>query len=144
MQTFLPYADFQKSAKVLDYRRLNKQGVEAYQILRSLLGESTGWTNHPAVKMWRGYEDALLEYALIMRNEWIGRNYRDSLLTKLMELMIKYNLNISSPKYPKFLGNEEFHRSHRSNLTRKLPAHYSQFWDEPDNLPYIWEIHEQI
>lgn len=33
MQTFLPYANFEASAKVLDYKRLGKQRVEAKQIL---------------------------------------------------------------------------------------------------------------
>ena len=58
MQTFLPYTDFIKSAKCLDYKRLGKQRVEAKQILNILLGETTkaGWTNHPAVLMWSGYE----------------------------------------------------------------------------------------
>jgi hypothetical protein len=36
MQTFLPYPDFKKSIKALDYRRLGKQRVEAYQIIRTL------------------------------------------------------------------------------------------------------------
>jgi len=29
MQTFLPYADFKLSTRVLDYKRLGKQRVEA-------------------------------------------------------------------------------------------------------------------
>ena len=32
MQTFMPYASFTQTAKVLDYRRLNKQKLEAFQI----------------------------------------------------------------------------------------------------------------
>jgi hypothetical protein len=64
MQTFLPYPDLKKSFEVLDYRRLGKQRVEAMQILNILLSDkkSGGWVNHPAVKMWRGYEDALCVY----------------------------------------------------------------------------------
>ena len=56
MQTFLPYADFNKSAEVLDNRRLNKQILEGYQILKVLGNPDprAGWRNHPAVKMWRG------------------------------------------------------------------------------------------
>lgn len=66
MQTFLPYADFKQSAEVLDKQRLGKQRVEAYQILRALLGITNGWIHHPATKMWRGYERALAEYAMAM------------------------------------------------------------------------------
>ena len=45
MQTFLPYKSFNKSFKVLDYRRLGKQRVEAMQILNVLLGrrKTKGW-----------------------------------------------------------------------------------------------------
>ncbi len=53
MQTFLPYPDFKRSAKVLDYRRLGKQRVEALQILKALQVENYGWRNHPIVKMWK-------------------------------------------------------------------------------------------
>ena len=60
MQTFLPYADFEKTAKCLDYRRRGKQRVEATQIIQTLSGVTTGWHNHPATKMWRGHELALV------------------------------------------------------------------------------------
>ena len=59
VNTFLPYPDFVKSAKILDYKRLGKQRVEAWQILRALRGETKGWRNHPATNLWRGHEKAL-------------------------------------------------------------------------------------
>ena len=57
MQTFLPYNDFKKTAACLDNRRLGKQRVEAYQILRIISGKRTsgGWLRHPAVLMWKGF-----------------------------------------------------------------------------------------
>jgi hypothetical protein len=54
MQTFLPVANFKESAKILDYRRLGKQRVEARQILNALQGKSKGWANHPATKCGEG------------------------------------------------------------------------------------------
>jgi hypothetical protein len=54
MQTFLPDRDFAVCAATLDNRRLGKQRLEAYQILRTLRGLSPGWSHHPAVAMWRG------------------------------------------------------------------------------------------
>jgi len=40
---------------------------------------------------------------------------------------------------PPWIGQENFHASHRSNLLRKKPDHYGQFgWDEPRDLPYVW------
>jgi hypothetical protein len=73
MQTFLPYPDFEATARVLDWRRLGKQRVECMQILNALHGTSKGWVNHPAVRMWRGYEDALETYQSFMIEEWVRR-----------------------------------------------------------------------
>jgi predicted TPR repeat methyltransferase len=41
---------------------------------------------------------------------------------------------------PTWLGDEELHRSHRSNLLRKFPDHYASLFenDLPDDLPYVW------
>ncbi len=62
MQTFLPYPDFEASARVLDDRRLGKQRVEALQVLRALTRAQYGWKHHPAVRMWAGHEEALAAY----------------------------------------------------------------------------------
>ncbi|HEY9473227.1 MAG TPA: MSMEG_6728 family protein, partial [Mycobacteriales bacterium] len=64
MQTFLPYPGFTDCAGVLDQRRLGKQRVEALQVLRGLTVPDYGWRHHPAVKMWAGYEEALVRYGL--------------------------------------------------------------------------------
>lgn len=139
MQTFLPYADFSESVKCLDYRRLGKQRVEAMQILNALKDPNYGWQNHPAVKMWRGYEGALKAYMNICIKEWLRRGYKNN-----MELARVPK----SVKYPPWFGNEKFHASHRSNLLRKDPEWYGQFgWLESPDLPYVWgadEINQEI
>lgn len=33
-------------------------------MLRPLVGPGYGWRHHPAVKMWRGWEEALVRYGL--------------------------------------------------------------------------------
>ena len=68
MQTFLPYPNLSKSLKTLDRQRLGKQRVEAFQILNILLERTDrkGWKNHPAVKMWSGYENALKLYLILI------------------------------------------------------------------------------
>lgn len=137
MQTFLPYPDFQRSAQVLDRQRLGKQRVEAWQILKALLGISKGWVNHSACKMWRGHEVALMEYAFAMCDEWrFARGYKDTMTDRISEMVTSYDLTQCDD--PPWLGDEAFHLSHRSNLTRKLPGHYSRFWDVPSDLPYVW------
>lgn len=139
MQTFLPYSDFGKSSRCLDNKRLGKQRVEAYQILRVLTWSSEGWKDHPAVKMWAGYEWLLWIYGKTICIEWIRRGFKDTLLFKLEGMEGYKVIDATRYKRPTWLGNEEFHASHRSNLLRKDPIHYGKFgWTEPDNLPYVW------
>lgn len=135
MQTFLPYPSFTESAYCLDYRRLGKQRVEAYQIYRTLTGAGKGWENHPATRMWRGHELALAAYFNAIKREWVRRGYKNTMLDLFVpDIPFAYEL-------PNWFGNKEFHASHRSNLLRKDPVWYSQFdWKEPDNLPYVWPV----
>ena len=163
MQTFLPHSSFTASAKLLDYRRLGKQRVECKQLLQALLSgpyqvqvgdnwlpiqdpeqaigqkvRKTPWYNHPAAKMWQGYEDALVEYAIEICKEWIDRGYNDSLLPFFQDYQ---TAKAGNAVRPEFIGDEAFHASHRSNLLRKDFAYYSQFgWSEDATLPYIWEL----
>jgi len=62
MQTFLPYSDFSRTVSCLDKKRLWKQTIEAREIIQILEGKESCWKNHPAVKMWIGYVDALKSY----------------------------------------------------------------------------------
>lgn len=152
MQTFLPYPSFSDSAKVLDRQRLGKQRVENMQIIKALLDPDYGWQNHPAVKMWRGHVNALYLYQQCIVNEWTGRGYKDTCLTKTYELIKSYDAyadpfsfllahNVKNPYYPIWIGDPDFHRSHQSNLLRKDFDYYSQFFrGVPDNLEYVWPV----
>jgi len=142
MMTFLPYKNFQKSAKCLDYRRLGKQRVEAWQIYLALTKKNYGWKNHPIVKMWKGYEKALLLYGWYICQEWRRREYKGQMWERFIDEM---NLQFHKKKiiYPKWLGNRKFHNSHRSNLLRKDKKYYSKLgWKIKDNLKYVWIIEE--
>lgn len=134
MQTFLPYPDFAASAAVLDQKRLGKQRVETLQILRALTRETYGWKHHPAVKMWRGYEPALVAYGLAMCAEWTNRGGADTCAAQLVDEGPSPRLD----ELPPWIGDDSFHRSHRSALLRKLPEHYAQYFEEADDLPYVW------
>ena len=128
MQTFLPYPDFRETFKCLDMKRLGKQRSEAI-ILIEAITTGNGWSKHPASKMWNGYKNALIEYYNLCIAEWVSRGYNNNMQ------MFPFGNVI----YPPWLGNPEFHSSHRSNLLRKDPSYYGQFgWTEPNNLPYIW------
>jgi hypothetical protein len=132
MQVFLPYPSFEKSLQCLDYRRLGKQRVEAGQIINILTGKtsSKAWRNHPAVLMFKGYENSLKIYYNLCLTEWIKRGYKNNMI---------YHVINGPVKNPPWLGNDNFHASHRSNLLRKDYNYYSKFgWIEKIDLPYYW------
>ncbi len=135
MQTFLPYPDFRESAKVLDYRRLGKQRVEAMQILNTIITNKKAWSHHPAVLMWRSHTEALGYYMNCMIDEWKARGYNNT--------MDHYPLGnpYSDPSMPWWMGYPDFHKAHQSNLLRKDPKFYgSVFYGVPNDLPYIWPV----
>jgi len=120
VQTFLPFPDFEQSARSLDQKRLGKQRVEWIQVLRGLVVEGYGWRNHPAVLMWKGFEEALGRYSFTCCAVWV-----------------------EAGALPPWLGDEAFHLSHRAALVRKDPKFYGpRFPDVPDDLPYVWPTRE--
>lgn len=132
MQTFLPHPSFEQSLACLDFRRLNKQRLEALQIYKIITGISPNsrWRNHPAVRMWRGSSESLALYYNLCIEEWVQRGY----VNNMIKIEIPHRI-----KYPIWFGRYDFHASHRSNLLRKNPEFYSRYgWIEPDTLPYIW------
>lgn len=132
MQTFLPISCFDLSAQCLDYRRLGKQRVECVQLLKAISGQKTGWSNHPAAKMWDGYSVALGVYLNEMIAEWVKRGYQNTI--PVQPVSYPYSM-------PDWFGDEAFHAAHRSNLLRKDPVHYGQFgWTETNDLPYVWPV----
>lgn len=164
MQTFLPYSDFQRTAKCLDQKRLGKQRIESKQILDAIRFIKQGnlyvvkdgkkrkraWINHPAVLMWLNYEGLLQFYYNIMLLEWEERGFQN--------IKLKYRpIATDEFRIPAWLGDEKLHSSHRANLLRKAygtflkrkrlnkrnPAEliewYGQFgWTEDMNEPYYW------
>lgn len=135
MQTFLPYADFEETARVLDYRRLGKQRVETWQIIRAMDGVTKGWVNHPATKMWTGYRDALAYYGYVMCVEWKRRGYKDTMTERFVDLL----RDVKTASVPWWMGREELHLSHQSMLVQKFPEFYKPlFPDVDEGLEYVW------
>lgn len=157
MQTFVPATSFADTAKILDNKRLHKQALEGWQILMNLLKvdpagnyrDSKGWSNHPAVKMWRGAELQLAEYILAMTTEWTARGFRTTIPEKAMQTLRDTELPIGadSPFWMREeLLFEQIASTHRQALLVKDYDWYSQFgWDEdhgvaPDGYEYIWPV----
>lgn len=161
MQTFLPLAttDFRQIAKVLDNKRLNKQALEGWQIMMTLLQldpqgnhrEPKGWRNHPAVKMWEGKEELLYYYVLCMVAEWKDRGYKSTIGDKATATMThaakRDRLTGKEPPYwmADKIKFEQIAASHRLALLTKDYEWYSQFrWAEdngvaPTHYDYVWQ-----
>ena len=144
MQTFLPYKDFERSARVLDWRRLGKQRVETLQIVNALMNETKGWRNHPATLMWEGYEYQLCRYGLYMCKEWKARGYNPGVTQpKLMKWykVIKAHPD-NSREMPWWMGRKSIHQQHRRLLVWKAPEFYlGKFKDVtevPKTKPVLW------
>lgn len=152
MQTFLPYADFERSARALDTKRLGKQRVEALQVVRALTVPGYGWTQHPAVLMWKGHEEALGRYGLTCCAVWVAAGFGDTCATTIVTDLraagiatVRSQVQLADDgQLPSWLGDEALHRSHRSALVRKDPGHYRPlFPDVPDDLPYVWPVRSE-
>ena len=111
MQVFMPYPDLKASVCCLDPKRL---GNQIYREAKTLI--SGGWPNHPAAKIWKGYEHALADYCLLGLEE-LTRRGRDYVRWYKFFGDIYYN----SPDtgFPPIIGYEPFHSGHRAALLAK-------------------------
>lgn len=162
MQSFLPSTEsFEDCAKLLDNRRLNKNALEGWQILMTLLELDPqgnhriprGWVNHPAVKMWRGHEMALYLYVQAMVDEWKSRGFKSTIGDKAKQTItvaLLKGLITSSATNPQWMSHYRFFQSiaasHRLALLSKDYDWYSQFnWEEdlgyrPESYEYVWPL----
>jgi hypothetical protein len=152
VQTFLPYPDFTACARSLDPLRLGKQRVEALQVLRGLIVPGYGWRHHPAVKMWAGYEEALVRYGLTICREWTDKGRADTVTATLQQdfarvcrgTVVRGQPDLAAAgDLPPWLGDEAFHLSHRSSLLRKRPDFYRPRFGEVPDVPYVWPVSDR-
>lgn len=152
MQTFLPYADFELSARALDAKRLGKQRVETIQIVRALTQPGYGWANHPAVLMWKGFEEALGRYGFVCCDVWCELGFGDTCAATIGSDLRAYGVEqfrtqaelAEAGALPPWLGDEDLHRSHQSALVRKDPDRYGPlFPGVPDDIPYLWPVRSE-
>lgn len=156
MQTFLPFKSFKDSAKVLDNKRLNKQILEGYQILKVLSSDDprAGWRNHPAVKMWRGHELVLWNYIFECVDEADARGIKTDKNVENLEALREVSSSRWGKTLPAWFSQQEAMNrlvtTHRANLYRKDPIFYMDFvnavtseWNEPccEKCNYYWVTH---
>lgn len=105
--------------EVLDNKCLNKQTIEASQILHILCGMTAQWHHHPAVLQWKSHEWMLLEYLKDACLECLEtRHFKNSLYDNIYHFPNCIPIG-SSIEMPSWMGDEAFHASHRSRLLFK-------------------------
>lgn len=95
--------------------------------------------------MWRGYEEALVCYGVSICRAWTDRGYADTCLNTLVTeygaLPRSQSALRRAGALPAWLGSPALHRSHRSALLRKDPAHYGPlFGTIATDLDYVWPV----
>lgn len=115
MQVFVPYPSPIDVAKCLDKRRLNKQIIEANQILDAVTGLKKGWRNHPAVLMYDHWKYWLWYY------QYCLRKYREGDLEVAQEAS-----DCADRNRPPFI-TQELCDQHKRRLYAKAPDLYPQF-----------------
>lgn len=141
MQTFMPHGDYVSVARALDTKRLGKQRVETYQIIKALRGEyaDTGaWVNHPATVMWSGHIYDLALYGLTVSMEFYERGYDGWNMCEIFNAITRNLVDQNTEQYPWWVNNQLLQMTHQSNLVRKD----SKLYDYPvaPNIPYIWPL----
>lgn len=173
MQTFLTDVDFETCARNLDPKRLNAQVNEAAQILEVLYwkrqgdgkhypagcglvgpdgatprdGKRIGHFNHPAVRMWEGYEACLWSYATnAIQVRWpkpvqAKRMACDRIYNALRGVDTTCPVPEPPPWWMNRVIRERIIHHHRANLIRKDPEFYGRKW--PAIVPvrgYFWPV----
>ena len=136
MQTFLPYASYADSAKVLDPIRLNSQRNEALILLKSLTkvypprkNGKSGWEGHTVANFWQGHELQLTKFLLEICKEHRNREpasdkarqfrIRQERVDLFTSLIAELQALDWPDDQPSLIGSEAFHSGFRSLLLFK-------------------------
>lgn len=143
MQTFLTDIQFKNCAAHLDSKRLQKQRVECFQIYNAvtgirfdsitddIIGPAVGWTNHPAVRMWKQYPHMLLLYSWYISEECNNRGIADNrgLQFFFERRMIRHPFVVPE-WWADPVSRDKIIFTHRANLVRKSPTFYGPLFPE--------------
>jgi hypothetical protein len=121
---------------------LNKQLLECRQIMKVLITTFTdpaakpGWRNHPAVRMWAGYEGTLLSYSSYVAAELNNRdiafeNNWNAILDNFWNSGIHMESIAAIPNWwADPVQADKIITTHRASLFKKDPQHYAQWMYE--------------
>lgn len=144
MFTYLPYTDFERSARCLTDPILKQQQIDCLDVIeyvfipveykdvgspleRCRIKVEGRWKNHPVSKMWAHYRWALLCYSFAINRECILRGF-DNIESKLKMYGNQVHQKTMTRKFPnqvpKFIYDMKLKLSHRAALIREDPEHY--------------------
>ena len=141
------YGSLEYVCNTMDMQRLNKQKVEANQILKASLGLTKGWVNHPAVLMWKGYPNALKYYFNEIAKACVCRGFKNNMplyeFTEEQLNNVEYQsvqdylqngipVNLNKIIFPWWFQWKPLVYSHQASLLRKFPEYYSFIFDQDD------------
>lgn len=144
MQTFITSTNSNQlkacaeTFNMLDSPRLGKQRVEVKQLLAGQ------FPNHPASKMWREHEHALVAYGIICCKAWIKRGHADSLIGEFRDRRTMLLDDGFPLVWPWWFGHPGMVRTHQTKLFYKGSPKWVQQHAEsaprhrPMQLPYLW------
>lgn len=115
MQVFVTSTSCIETASQLDRKRLNKQIIEAGQILKAIKGEGKGWHHHPATLMYARHAAWLDLYRLCLQAYFSGD----------METARAYSIQADA-LCPPFI-TDKLCEQHRKRLFTKAPDLYPEF-----------------
>jgi len=144
------------SAQMLDRQRLGKQRVEGMQLLNAITrlhigvpAEHVGWSNHPAIKMWRNphgvFMPALIDYTQACIDEWVLRGFKNTISLDVYRNFVDTHRSRMTAHRPHF--SDAMYESHRCRLAQKKPEHYVDMFtlfdlplpDDWQERGYVWE-----
>lgn len=127
MQVFIPYPDPFLTAQCLDRKRLQKQRLEAYTIIKAIVYKTGGWASHPVVKMYSDHIGWLQCYLSCLRL------YLEGFLDEA-----RYWADNANKIRPPFI-TPDLCDQHKRRLYTKAPDLYPQFaeYGESDENWYV-------
>jgi len=136
--------NFNTSASLLDSKRLGSTIYESIHILASILHKNMDLvnpkrdvSNHPASKLWIGYERELGAYIYAHIEEWCNRGYKTDVNLKNYHI-ITSGLGRGIYHIPKWISNELI-ETHRNVIYRKKPDFYPHSWKGEREMCYDWK-----
>ena len=153
MNTWLPYEDFEKSVECLTDNHLRMQVTDCAKILYWRTGMPIDGRNasrqqmlHPCVVQWDGYLSYLLDYSLEAMTQAQERTYygtKKEEINKRVEQILfivpTVESRLDNSEKPHWLGDKDYHDSHKSNLMR-VNSFYKEYWitEVNEGLEYVW------